>query len=257
MQPTTRKHTHTTALASRRGGGGRAPAPRAVRRLPAADPGARAEVARRGRGGAARRRGGGGACWAEGGGGQGGARAGAGADHAGRGGGRLPGAPNAVMRGVGWSVVVLSCVGRGQAVVVALSPLLDRPSTPSPLSSTQRRQAAVAEAREADKSLKAVRWESEAAARLHAQQLEGATADAAALRRQVQALAQRGDAQVSELLAEAAALRQQLTQQREEAQLAAARTRAQSEEAAAAVQQRLQQAQGAFCWGGGLVGAWV
>lgn len=107
-----------------------------------------------------------------------------------------------------------------------------------------RPQAAVAEAREADKALKAVRWEADAAARLAAQQHEAAAADAAALRRQLQALAQQGDAQVSELLSEAAALRQQLAQQREEAALVVARAEARGEEAAAAARQRLQQAQG-------------
>jgi hypothetical protein len=105
-------------------------------------------------------------------------------------------------------------------------------------------QAAVAEAREADKALKAARWEADAAARLSAQRLEAAAAEGAALRRQQQALAQQGDSQVSDLLAEAAGLRQQLAQQREEGALAVARAEGRGEEAAAAVRQRLQQAQG-------------
>jgi hypothetical protein len=102
----------------------------------------------------------------------------------------------------------------------------------------------VAEAREADTCLKALRWEADAAARLAAQQLEAAAGDAAALRRQVDTLAHQGDAQVSDLLSDVVALRQQLAQQREEASLAAARGEARREEEAAAARQRLQQAQG-------------
>lgn len=51
-------------------------------------------------------------------------------------------------------------------------------------------QAAVSEARGADKALKGLRWDAEVAARTAAQKLEAAEADAAELRRRLDALAE-------------------------------------------------------------------